>query len=441
MVDESHDWLYSVSRMSVLNATRNLYQKASAEHPDDDDDRRRSKDSSIDTNARLTDNKQGGNGRKRDFLDFCHDIDAQILNGCLSPDLEQGGLPTHYKVLTDGQISTSVLDYALASTSLLPRLQSFHVSHFLPSTDHAPITVGIRLELQLKASQKPPQPFQFRKPRPHYAARDTDQIALRLVQQDNSQDKFGHRLWRPPGPSAQPPLVVYTDGSCAKEGDELKAGCGIHYPENPENDIAARLPGMQTNNRAELFAVIIAIEHSDLLRPLEIYTDSQHTIQTLCRWSLSWLQTGFRTRSAEAHNEDLVLRAVAAIQKRQTTIHFHWVKGHSGDDGNDIADKLANDGRNAAVWQLADLQPQPPLPHFSPLLAIPTRKVSTSLPPSPHTDVDLSDLLRPAELDLDLGDDRQAVLEAAAAFHADNQQDSLKKYAKLRNKYNKHRRQ
>jgi ribonuclease HI/exonuclease III len=386
---------------------------------------------------RSTDKKMSA-GRKEDFLNLCSDLDVHILNGCLTPDFEAGGKPTHIHMLKNKQSTVTVIDYALASTELLESISSFSVADFIPESDHAAISVNISLPY-IPLEQIQHCSFPSRRPRPHYAASSPLEVKVHnILQQKDNQQTYAQRLWQPASIPPTHPIIAYTDGSASVHARTPKAGSGVHFPEDPGKDISEGVPGAQTNNRAELFAILLAIEAADASRPLLIYSDSQHSIQSLCRWSLSWMQTGFSTKKWKVDNRDLMERTLAAVQRRPTAVSLHWVKGHSDNAGNDAADALAKAGQGKPEPPLGNLPLLPLLPHTSPILNNTTIKLHTSLQATAHEHVDLSDLYRPAERDLTLEDSRKAFQEAASLLSEQPGSSTRRKeLCRLRKKFNK----
>ncbi|KZV97665.1 ribonuclease H-like protein, partial [Exidia glandulosa HHB12029] len=132
-------------------------------------------------------------------------------------------------------------------------------------------------------------------------------------------------------------VTVYTDGSCTKPEVSLpQAGAGICWGLECRRNMALRVPGRQTSNRAELFAALIAVSNADPDRPLRLYTDSQNTIRMCCHWAASYAMTGWNCA-----NRDLLIPLVWALKRRRTVTRMEWVKGHSGNALNDEADRLA----------------------------------------------------------------------------------------------------
>lgn len=114
------------------------------------------------------------------------------------------------------------------------------------------------------------------------------------------------------------------------------------------SNVAERLKGKpQTNQRAELTAVLRTLQTIPETEPLLIRTDSLYSINCITKWSMKWETNDWRTSGKEVKNKDLVQAIRAIWDKRQrlgTYSQLEWVKGHSSDPGNDAADQLANQG-------------------------------------------------------------------------------------------------
>ncbi len=98
-----------------------------------------------------------------------------------------------------------------------------------------------------------------------------------------------------------------------------------------------------TNNRMELMAAIQALETLTKPCSVRINTDSKYVLQGITEWMDNWKKRGWKTASRHpVKNEDLWRRLDAAITRHD--IEWIWVKGHSGNNGNERADALANLG-------------------------------------------------------------------------------------------------
>ncbi len=136
-------------------------------------------------------------------------------------------------------------------------------------------------------------------------------------------------------------VVIYTDGAC--RGNPGPGGWGgiLNY-----KGIEKELYGAEkhtTNNRMELMAVIKALEILNQTCLVDLYSDSSYVLKGITDWMPNWKKRGWKTASKTAvKNEDLWRRLDALIVNHQ--IEWRWVKGHSGNIGNERADQLANKG-------------------------------------------------------------------------------------------------
>lgn len=101
------------------------------------------------------------------------------------------------------------------------------------------------------------------------------------------------------------------------------------------------MPGKtQSNQVGEVAAVVVALQDTPNFAPLEIVTDSKYTIDGLTKHLPKWEDRGW----IGIKNSELFRAAAYQLRKRSATTHFRWVKGHSGNEGNERADKLAGEG-------------------------------------------------------------------------------------------------
>lgn len=147
--------------------------------------------------------------------------------------------------------------------------------------------------------------------------------------------------------------IVYTDGASSGNGYHgAKAGYGVFWGDNDPRNQGGPLPGdRQTNQRAELYAMIRAIEQ-DIKgeNVLEIRTDSQYSINCVDTWSKSWIKNGWKSsKGTPVENADLVKQLLALRKSRPGKIEFVYVPGHRGVYGNEKADQLAVQGAKSIV--------------------------------------------------------------------------------------------
>ncbi len=133
-----------------------------------------------------------------------------------------------------------------------------------------------------------------------------------------------------------PATVVYTDGAC--RGNPGPGGWAWVVP---NGRWANGADPDTTNQRMELTAVLEAVLAID--DPLEIVSDSTYVVNCFRdHWWEGWLRRDWRNSKKEpVANRDLWEPLIDLYQRRADDISFRWVKGHDGDEWNDVADRLA----------------------------------------------------------------------------------------------------
>lgn len=147
-------------------------------------------------------------------------------------------------------------------------------------------------------------------------------------------------------------IEVYTDGACTKNGKKgSRAGIGVFFPDDPKKNYSGTLKGtIQTNNRAELYAIVKALELANSDKNIRIYTDSMYAYNSINKYMKNWLVNGWKLSNGKSvKNRDLFEELYYLMEKRKSMnllVIIQWVKGHSNCYGNIIADKLATNGIN-----------------------------------------------------------------------------------------------
>ncbi|MGJ7556191.1 ribonuclease HI [Variovorax sp. RB3P1] len=146
-------------------------------------------------------------------------------------------------------------------------------------------------------------------------------------------------------------VVIYTDGAC--KGNPGPGGWGAWLKSGAtEKDLfGGELD--TTNNRMELTAVIEGL--AALKRPCKVllYLDSQYVRKGITEWICGWKAKGWMTASKQpVKNVELWQRLDKLVAEGGHQIEWRWVKGHSGDPGNERADMLANKGVDKALGRI-----------------------------------------------------------------------------------------
>ena len=136
-------------------------------------------------------------------------------------------------------------------------------------------------------------------------------------------------------------IVIYTDGGCRGNPGIGGWGVWLRYKDHDK-----KLKGSElntTNNKMELTASIRALQtlkSNDIT--VDLYTDSKYVIQGINEWIDAWKAKDWKTaKKKPVKNVDLWKQLDTLNQK--FSVDWYWVKGHSDDPGNDMADRLANE--------------------------------------------------------------------------------------------------
>lgn len=196
---------------------------------------------------------------------------------------------------------------------------------------------------------------------------------------------------------------VYTDGACSGNPGPGGWGVVVYF----DNNTVHELGGFEletTNNRMELQAAIAAldfIERYPTTDGVQLYTDSEYVKKGATQWLAGWKRKNWKTSQGKpVLNRDLWQ---TLDQKQPARVQWHYVRGHSGDPGNERCDTIA---RNFALTHTSDLienlppssrsrsQAQStqsdPIPQLNPVTRKPIMKQTDPTDPSTHETADIS---------------------------------------------------
>jgi ribonuclease HI len=146
-------------------------------------------------------------------------------------------------------------------------------------------------------------------------------------------------------------VQIYTDGACKGNPGPGGWGAWLKWGDTEKELFGGELN--TTNNRMELTAVIEGL--AALKRPCKVvlYLDSQYVRQGITEWIKGWKAKGWITAAKQpVKNAELWRQLDELASKAGHQIEWRWVKGHSGDPGNERADMLANTGVQKALGRL-----------------------------------------------------------------------------------------
>ncbi len=137
-------------------------------------------------------------------------------------------------------------------------------------------------------------------------------------------------------------VTIYTDGACSGNPGPGGWGALLVYGDHERELMGGDV--LTTNNRMELQAAIESLAALKRTCTINLYTDSKYVMDGITAWIEKWRENGWRTsqKKKPVKNADLWQALDLATQRHQIT--WHWVKGHTGHDGNERADELARMG-------------------------------------------------------------------------------------------------
>lgn len=135
-------------------------------------------------------------------------------------------------------------------------------------------------------------------------------------------------------------VEIYTDGACAPNPGPGGWGVVIVPPGQPNIELSGSPEITTTNNRMELTAAIMGLEHYADRRSILLFTDSQYVKNGIQTWIAGWKRNGWITSAKKpVLNKDLWIRLDEAAARHDVT--WRWVRGHNGHPLNERADRLA----------------------------------------------------------------------------------------------------
>ncbi len=142
-------------------------------------------------------------------------------------------------------------------------------------------------------------------------------------------------------------VQIFTDGSYSSSRPD-GCGLGVHFPNGEYKDISEAFTVKPTNQRAELMAIMRAIQcvrQNDRDIGIEIFTDSKYAIGACTLWIHNWRRNGWKTTNKEdVQNKDII----EPLSQILEGVEFHHVQAHTNKDddlskANAVADRLAKE--------------------------------------------------------------------------------------------------
>ncbi len=139
-------------------------------------------------------------------------------------------------------------------------------------------------------------------------------------------------------------LKIYCDGACSGNPGNAGSGLALYEGKDLPTLIYGDFEKKGTNNTAELNALCKALyiaSNVESKEIIEIYSDSKYSIDCITKWAYGWKSKGWNKKGGEIKNLALIQKAHTLFEELKDKIVILHVKGHSGVEGNELADRMA----------------------------------------------------------------------------------------------------
>jgi ribonuclease HI len=207
---------------------------------------------------------------------------------------------------------------------------------------------------------------------------------------------------------------IYTDGACSGNPGPGGWGTVVYFTDGSVHELGGSA-AQTTNNRMELQAAIAALDFLipfDQAEPVTLYTDSEYVKNGITQWVQGWKKKGWKTSTGKpVLNQDLwqLLDQLNHQAIAKAGLQWKYVRGHSGDVGNDRCDEIArtfSSGRTPALRQARLSTPktldgddasknQPNEPSASQLSGAPAASTTDNLAKNSFFDANATDATAP----------------------------------------------
>ena len=141
-------------------------------------------------------------------------------------------------------------------------------------------------------------------------------------------------------------IHIFSDGACDPNPGEAGSGVAVY-----EQGLLSELwygcyEPLGTNNTAELNALYMALQIAEKMlspgRRIQILSDSSYSVNAMTKWSIGWEKNGWtRKGNQELANKELIASMYSLYKRLAGNVVLAHVKGHSGVEGNELADRLS----------------------------------------------------------------------------------------------------
>ncbi|NJN88587.1 MAG: ribonuclease HI [Leptolyngbyaceae cyanobacterium SL_7_1] len=159
---------------------------------------------------------------------------------------------------------------------------------------------------------------------------------------------------------AQRIQTIYTDGACSGNPGPGGWGTVVYFVDGTIHEMGGA-EAHTTNNRMEMQAAIAALEfviNSKQSSPVILYTDSEYVKNGATQWITGWKKKGWKTSTGKpVLNQELwqTLDQLNGQLSQIAPVQWRYVRGHSGNFGNERCDAIARTFAQGKIPQLTQL--------------------------------------------------------------------------------------
>ena len=138
-------------------------------------------------------------------------------------------------------------------------------------------------------------------------------------------------------------LNIYCDGACLNNPGKSGSGLSIYSDNNKPILLYGDYKELGTNNTAELNALYkaLVIASESEATNITIFSDSQYSIDCVTKWAYGWKNKSWTKKGGEIKNLEIIKISHELYDTIKNKITVKHVKGHSGVEGNELADRMA----------------------------------------------------------------------------------------------------
>jgi ribonuclease HI len=134
---------------------------------------------------------------------------------------------------------------------------------------------------------------------------------------------------------------IYTDGACSGNPGPGGWGTVVYFADGLIHEMGGS-EAHTTNNKMEMQAAIAALQFLKAIgytEPIELYTDSEYVKNGITQWINGWKKKGWKTSTGKPVLNPELWQQMDALNSKQ--IQWRYVRGHTGNVGNERCDAIA----------------------------------------------------------------------------------------------------